>query len=106
MNLQYTCDKLDAAVRTLKEGTSESRFRLGNAYLSQLRELHADDFPNELRSDFKVLMDRMAKVAADRNEDTFKESIERLDQEKVDDLTTRIFNLQERTQALRHESRR
>ena len=103
MNLNYTCDKLDAAVQTLKEGTNEPRFRLANAYLSQLRELKAEDFPVELRADFKRVIDEMAKMAPSGNEDALKSSMERVRPEKVDDLTKQICLLQERTQVIRHE---
>ena len=103
MNLNYTCEKLDAAVQTLKEGTNEPKFRLANAYLSQLRELKAEDFPVELRADFKQVVDEMAKMAPSGDEDALKSSMERLRPEKIDDLTKQICFLQERTQAIRHE---
>ena len=106
MNLNYICEKLDAAVQTLKEGTNEPRFRLGNAYLSQLRELKAEDFPQDLRADFKRVIDEMAKMAPLGNEDALKSSMERLRPEKVDDLTKQICSLQERTQAIRHDEHR
>ena len=105
MNLNYTCEKLDAAVQTLKEGTNEPKFRLANAYFSQLRQLKAEDFPGELRADFKLVIDEMTKLAPAGNEDALKTSMDWLGQEKVDDLSTRICNLQEKTQAVRHGAR-
>src|SRR5712675_2184454 len=104
MNINYTCEKLDAAVQTLKEGTSEVQYRLASAYLSQLRRLNADDFPKNLRGDFKLIVDELTKNASLGDEDAVQASFGKLGKETAENLIARICNLQEKAQIVRHGS--
>jgi hypothetical protein len=103
MDLDYTAEKLDAAVRTLKEGTSEPRYRLANAFISQLMQLSEADFPNDVKKDFRHIVHELTKTAPQADESSIQAWAAGLSPEAVDDLITRICNLQERVQAIHHK---
>lgn len=66
----YTVGKLTDALRILATGKGDVRERVANAYLACIYLKASDDFPEELRSEWKWIEDQVTKYGA--AEDTMR----------------------------------
>lgn len=93
MDLDYTCEKLDAALATLAQSTESLPSRLADAYRSQLCRSTADDFPEELRGDFRLITHELSKIAPRASEGSIEASAAWLGAETARELIAHILEL-------------
>lgn len=94
----YACEKLFVAIETMATGSGDVRERLNDAFMS-FHTLKEDDFPVELRDDWRWVIDQLTRFGPvlDHNGEIYKGSVEhtmqRIRRSTGSKIAKRIFQL-------------
>lgn len=93
MSNEYTWEQLYGTVSSLVTTEATIKDRLCNACVSRLIRLQPEDFPEELRSEFKEIIYEITKVKPVNDEGNIKASVQAMSTEKAQKIAERIFSL-------------
>lgn len=91
MSIDYTWEKLYAAVLILASGTGSIQERLCNAYADSLMRLQdRNDFPVEMRDDFEAIQNELTAVQPLGDEGSIKASTNAMTDDKASEIAEKI----------------
>ena len=85
----YAQEKFYTAVSGMAKSSASLRTRIFNAYLS-FHVLRPDEMPEDLREDYKWIMDQLTKSEAEGDEGKVQASLKKMDDETAQIIAEKI----------------
>jgi len=102
VSLDYVHEKFSAAIESMAASPESLQRRIADAYLSQLMRLNADDLPDEIRMDFKIVSEQLTSCEPAGNEGSVMASVNQMNDSDALEIARRIVHMSDVVNAHYH----
>ena len=103
MSVDYFHEKFSAAVQSMAASPESIQDRIADAYISQLHVLQPDELPDEIRMDFKIMVQQLTGAEPLGNEGSVKASVNQMSEDDAVSVAQKIVHMYDAIEARYHE---